>query len=594
MKGLYRWAGRVPWLWVGLVCGLAVTASVWAAPGNRLVGEQFLDAMGTQWFYWYAGELFQDERVAFSRLLFFPFGKAIYLHTGGNLVDALVALPLRTLLGPIAGYNLFILLLFALNALGAARLAATFRLGHAAQAAAACLFCLNPYLLIELNQGRPTQAFAFALPLALAAMRERRGLLAGLLIGLSGLTYWYYGLMLGAAAALTGLAMLALEPGRSRTAWSLFVGFWATMLVVVPVALPMFGALSEGAVPGLLRFDPAGFWGQALGGVALETEQGDPQGLFVMALNGMAGPITAAAGELSFGAGARLVGWAQLALALPGLWILGRRGGQLAMWAGLGLLIAAGPVFWLGGPENPVYTALFEHLSLFRRWWWPMRASVLVQISLAVWGAVTVDWVARALEGRLARVRGRRGRLTLLVLPLLGWAWSGGAAPLDTWEARVSPLVSECLRHAPPGAVIDLPLAKDQFQLWDQVWHEKPQMGGMLSQKAAFGAGQVDALLAANPPAAMLVALGQGNYTTRLVDDPEQWAALARTGYRYVLLRHEPYERVDSRGKTHSDVERLTRLISKVMGPPAAVDREGVPHPVSLWTLDGTRLECGG
>lgn len=593
MSGLYRWAGRVPWLWVGLLCGLWATAPVWTAPASRLAGEQFLDAMGTQWFYWYAGELFQDERVAFSRLLFFPFGKAIYLHTGGNLVDAFLALPIRWLLGPIAGYNVFLLLLFALNALGAARLAATFRLGHAAQAAAACFFCLNPYLLIELDQGRPTQALAFMVPLALAAMRERRGLLAGLMIGLSGLTYWYYGLLLGALAVLAGLLMLALEPGRGKTAWSLWVGFWAAMLVVVPVALPMFGALSEGAVPGLLRFDPAGFWGEALGGVALETEQGDPQSLFVTSLSGLAGPLIPGPGAVSFGVGARLVGWAQLGLALPGMWMLGRRGWLLGACALLGVVIAAGPVFWLGGPENPLYTALFEHLTLFRRWWWPMRASVLVQVGLAVWAAVAVDRGARALERRFAAVRGRRGRLTLLALPLLGWAWSGGAAPLDSWEARVSPVVSECLRHAPPGAVIDLPLARDQFHLWDQVWHEQPQMGGMLSQKPAFGSGQVNAMLNENAAAGMLVALGAGDFTHRLVDDPAAWQGLARMGYRYVLLRHEAFVRVDSKGRARSDVDRATRLIAKVLGPPAATDEAG-PHPVSLWTIDGTKLDCGG
>ena len=91
MRRLARWA-PAPWAWVSAVAWVAAMWWVLREPWTRLAGEEFLDGMGTQWFYWYAGELLQGEPLEHSQLLFFPYGKEVFLHTGGNLVDAFLAL----------------------------------------------------------------------------------------------------------------------------------------------------------------------------------------------------------------------------------------------------------------------------------------------------------------------------------------------------------------------------------------------------------------------------------------------------------------------------------------------------------------------
>lgn len=587
-----RWAPP-PWVAVGLLAAAWALWGVLAAPGERVAGEQFLDGMGTQWFYWYAEQtLFGGEGFEHSQLLFFPFGKDLYVHTGGNLVDAYLALPLRALLGHIAGYNATVALIFLLNAWGAARLAASFGAGPLGQAAAAALLCLNPYGLGELDQGRPTQALVAFLPLGLAFLRERRGLLAGVCLALCGFTYWYYGLVAGAAAALLGVIALLQDEDRWAVVRTWAVAGALCLALVLPVALPMLGSVEAGGVPGLLVFDGEG----PLGGLHLRTAEGDPQGLFVQALNGDAGSITPRPEGPEFVAGAQNHGWLHGLLILPALWWLGRRSLPLVLLALLGLVLGTGPVLWLGGPENPLYIGLLKTLPFMRRWWWPMRATALLQVSLAALAGLSLHGLLQHLGPRVEARWGARA-LKLTELGLWGMllpssaAWSLGKAPLSWWNGVVSPVVSECLRDAPEGAVMDLPLAWDQFHLYDQVWHEKPQMGGMLSKKPAFGAGPVEALLSGNDLAMRVVGYGDRRFTLAPEVDEEAREALLSIGYRYVLLRHEALRLELPNGRTLDDTRRAERLISKVLGPPAASDPDG-PHPVTLWTLDGSALPC--
>lgn len=537
---------------VGLAAGVLATARVWLAPHRELAGTDFLDGMGTQWFF-ALPEWVQEGRsgLIHTDMLFHPWGKEVFLHTGANLVDALLAWPLRALAGPILGYNLFVLLLFALNGFAGGRLASAFRVGRLGQGVAAALFALSPYLLVELEQGRPTQALAAFIALAFAALLERRGLAAGLWLALSGWTYWYAGLVAGLCAAVL-LPFALFEPGRSATLRAWGVAAATSLLATLPAVALMLPELAAGEVPGLLAVQD--------GALLFETVEGDAQALFVTDYSGRAGVLDAE----GFLVGARLLGPLQAFAAVAGVVALRKKAGPLLVLLGVGLALG-------GGPQTPGYEALAVDVDILRRWWWPMRATVVVHLALAVLAAAALQrWVPA------------RAQLVVGIVGVL--AWPLGHAPLSSWSAEFGE-TSRCLAGAPEGAVIDLPLAHDQGHLWQQVGHGKPQLGGMLSRKAAFGAGDVDALMRSNPFVDELVALGAGDFT-RGGDEPSGRGALFDLGYRYVIVRQSAYEREGARGPT-SDYPRLERALLNRLGPPSSRDEDG-PNAITLWTLDGS------
>ncbi len=543
---------------LGLLVGVLVLGRVWLAPHESMAGDAFLDGMGTQWFYALPGWVLEGRSgLVHTDMLFYPWGKEVFLHTGGNLVDALLAWPLRAVFGPILGYNLFVLGVFALNAFAGGRLASAFRIGRVGQGIAAVLFSLSPYFLVELEQGRPTQALAAFIALAFAALLERRGLAAGLWLGLAGWTYWYAGVVAGTCAVLL-LPIALLEPGRRQTlvAWAL-AGVTCG-LMVAPAAVPMLAGLGEGSVPGLLAVEQ--------GRLLFQTVEGDSQSLFVTDFLGQAGVLSSG----GFLVGARLLGPVQLLAAVAGVVALRRRSLPLLVLVVVGLIVGA-------GPQTGLYEGVAVEVGLLRRWWWPMRGTVVVHLAVAVLAAAAI--------ARLSRAWPRRQLGLGIVLAL---AWPLGHAPLSSWEAAFTG-TSDCLAGAPEGAVIDLPLAKDQRHLWQQVGHGKPQLGGMLSRKPSFGSKEVDALLRTNGFAEELVALGAGDFL-RGGEELSGRSALIDLGYRYVLVRQQAYVRPSATG-TRSDYPRLERALLNRLGPPASRD-EGGDNALTLWTLDGTSLSC--
>ncbi len=566
MKRLSRGLARRPWL-AALPAALFVLVRVAPDPSGRLVGAEFLDAMGTQWFYesidW---ALSGRSGLVHTDLLFHPWGKELFVHTGGNLVDALLAWPLRALLGTILGYNAWILALLMLNAYGLARLCSSFRVGPVGQALASVLITLSPFVLVELEEGRPTQALLVFLALGLVGLRERRPVLAGLCLALSGWTYWYLGLVAGLVAVLWLPLELVLEPARGRTLRTWALAGLITLVGISPALAAMSQAMGEGSVPGLLRFDGLG----PAAGMWLETVEGDSQALFVVDALGRGGALGWSDGTLSFAPGAWLVGPGQVLVGLGLLFSDRRRALPLLGMILLGGVLAMGPT----GLES-LWRGLLE-LELMRRWWWPMRAFVLVPVALAVAAGI----LAQRLRSRPWLVLALSGALVL--------AWSWGSAPLSAWTARPSVLVTDCLRDAPDGAVIDLPLASGQTHLWDQVGHGKPQLGGMLSKKAAFGAGQAQAFLTANPFATALIAVGDRQDLREVTLDGRQ--ELLDLGYRYVLVRVDAYSYETQRGQ-RSDWSRVRRSLVNLLGSEPLLDEKS-PRPVALWTLDGGSLNC--
>lgn len=460
------------------VVGVAVlVAALLVGEGVRdglPVGTRTVDADGTWWFQWWVADAWRTGgSLMHTDRLFFPFGKDVLVHTGANVLDALLVAPFRAPLGPTGSWNLLVAAVIATNALVAGAVAS--RGGVAAGALGAVLGGLHPVLLHEIGQGRPTQAVVAPLVAALAlgdgALRTggtARLLAAGGLLALQGWFYWFYGLF--GALALTVCAYTAFwraPPGSRRTVVmraALVLGVAA--LCAAPVAGPLALAAVRGEAPGLL--DLGRLWREQVS----YTQEGDAVPLTVLAGWGEAG-IPRAAGFAPDGPVLTL-GALLLAAAAPGRW---------RVCAVFAVLFAFGPA--LAGVPNPVFYAVTALLPPLARLWWPVRALVLL-VPIAVFGLAHLGRHAGA--GRAARVAA-----ALLAVALIAEPVARGAVPLGTWSPSVPPSVA-LLAEAPRRAAVVLPLAQDQTALLYQAATGAPLLNGMYERTSAFVPPQIRAL----------------------------------------------------------------------------------------------------
>lgn len=578
-----------------LLVGVAIVVAfgpALLAPWRYVVGEGGVDAWGTQWFFWFAGRVLTGaEGADHTDLLFYPWGKDILLHTGGNLLDAWFAWPLRVLTGPVIGYNLWILAVLAGNAWAGTRLAAALGVERERRWIAGVALVLNPYVLMEINLGRPTQAFLLfpglcaALLWTLGRSVGWRGAAAaagcGVCLALSAWIYWYNGLVLGALALVHGVWRTGADSGgRARTLGHHALAALVAVALVAPAAWTLLHALDGGEVPGLLALDGTG----PLAPLALRTVDGEEEGLWVLALaKGGSGSLIDEGG-LRYVAGTPVLLAVQIPVALLGLWgMRRRRAGWLWLWLGGVLLVGSGPLFIYADSYvvNRAYLSAMTGFDVLRRWWWPARAVFAAHLVLAALAPVALGVLP-------ARVRALAGAALLAGAAVQMHA--SGLFPLGRWDAGAG-TVLRCLATAPAGAVIDVPWSSDQKNLWFQTVHQKPILGGMLIKKPSFGASPVIALRARNSLLDVLMGIGEHQYGRNLDSDAAARRELVELGYRYVLARTDAFARPRSTRtgmEWVSDWSRARRLLEKSLGAGPVI--EDADH--ALWTLDGSGVGC--
>lgn len=555
----------IPWIVVTILWAVVLGPSLpgW---GERFVGLEYIDGYGTQWFYHFAPRLLTEGlRGEPATLFFYPWGKDVLGHTGLSVLDALVAWPLRALLGPTWGYNAFVALLMATNGLAAAAVGTRLTGDRLAGAMAGALMSVSPWALLELTEGRPTQVMLapalWVIFEALAPLEDRRApLRLGLAWALSGLIYWFNGIFLGFALLGIALARGLGERPEARRALAARGGVAAAVALglVSPVLVMMARRASAGDVPGLLDLE-----GWSLLSARLFTVEGMPVGLFTyqplrwgtaFLFPGDGGVVSSA--QVSPVTALGLVALLAV-LARPGL-----RGVLLAL-ALPSLVLSVGPVLLVGdlGLPNPLYNALVMALPPLRRLWFPERALFLFVLAQAV--AVGALWAR--LQAPNARIGGAVAIVVIWAAELL----AGGHAPLPSWDAR-PPAAYACLAEGPPGAVIDLPERWSAAHLYYQTVHGRPIFGGMLEGNERFSPPELTALRAKNGLWRALESATRPGPPGRgaLKVSAQDKAALGDLGYRYVVLR---LDALPERGSAS-----VTRRLAELLGPPVYEDARAV------------------
>lgn len=554
---------------LGLALALAVLGPSLPRLGSHLLGSEYVDHYGTQWFYWFtAHALGQGQPLGHTDLFFHPYGKDIFGHTGTNVLDALLAVPLRALLGPVAGYNAFVLAGVLGNIAAAALLCRRFTDDRPAAFLSAILLGLSPFVLFELVEGRPTQAI-LVLPLLfldrLWATAARPGLkaplAAGVLLAATGYQYWYYAFFGGVLALATGLWSAARPAADSGGARALLARHALVALVALvltaPVAGPMLlrtsGGADDQAVPGLLN---TALWG--LGDQTPATVEGTVVGLFTWQPLRLTAGFFARnrAGEEIFLDYVALLPLPIVLLALVGL-AAHRARGRLLVGIVACALLALGPSVMLADlafPNLP-YIALAKAVPFVRRLWWPARAMAFVVPLIAVAAALG-----------LARLRAWDPRAFLLA----GVVAVGGQAlhlsrnamlPFPAWDATV-PAGYRCLAQGPPGAIIELPYAFTQAHLYYQTVHGRPILGGMIENNPVFTPGESVALRQDNTWLRRVLAIGSSKRNVDPSWEPADMQAVHDLGYRYVVVQKDAFdEQLAAQGLLAEAIKTRRRLL---------------------------------
>lgn len=217
--------------------------------------EDRQDALLNVWITaWDGHQLLADPLHLFDANIFHPYPRTL-AYSELLLGNALLALPLTAATGnPVLGYNVALLLSFALSALGAYLLVLKLTRSPAAGFVAGLVFAFSSYRMSNLAQAQllATQWMPFAL-LALHGLihrdtprrgRSRQALLFVLFFSLQALSSFYYGLLLALAA--TGYGLWSVTAGRQRPrAGLLLLAVLGIVLVLLPFSLPYFRVQEE-------------------------------------------------------------------------------------------------------------------------------------------------------------------------------------------------------------------------------------------------------------------------------------------------------------------------------------------------------------
>lgn len=516
--------------------GLALLAGLWvAAPAlgtGAVLGAQNNDLDGALWYRWYLLDSLQSGRLPDTTpMVAFPLGTDMLVRDGCNLLDALLSLPLVLAFGPFVAHNIWVILLVAANWLAFAHASKAW-LGDGAERfwsrqLGASLFALSPIALEELGNGRVTQAFLIWLALlAGECWRLDRSRWAwvrgGIWLALTGLTYWYAAIWGGALAALLGLS----RSWRKTTAMLLL-----SLVLVSPLLLAYAGRLGGEAptlVPQKHMFVLWWDGGTALMGPGDDVGR-DPVGM------------------------GRLLGFEFVPGVVALVYLMWRERGP---WLAVGGACAIWGVFALGPQpfglfQSPLYALAMTLGPLAHRLWFPLRALVVVALTLAM--------ALSAVAPRLERRWWGWPALALLLWPLA--LRLQGSMPLERWDPPRSPVI-QWLAAQPNGAVIALPSTADSSWRAAQIQYGKAvqlSIGGENPALAVAGWSDWEesrpAMLALND-----ILLGQ---TPLQPPSPQDWAQLRADGFAYLLLDREKMSTTRGEAGTKTAISRIKRALGK-------------------------------
>ncbi len=454
-------------------------------PTHLALGHPGNDIWNHVWGYWWVEWAIAHGRMPLhTNLLGWPGGGSLWFI---DIFNAIVTLPIQWLAGPVAAYNGGMWLNLVLCGVAAHALAKKVTDSDEGAVLAGVAYMTAPHLLAQMYNGISETVGAGWLPLALLTLRDavhdptpRRGAVAGLVVALTAVANWYYGLFAG--IVLAGLLVRAgLRESRRRFRAKRLRGpalaLLAGGLVAAAVAAVPFGlfAQSMGAKDALVTRDPGFVW-------MTLVMHNMTDALALVHPGKFYSPDLHAA----FGEDLIVVVYLGAALWIPALLVFGTAQARAAepwlLLLGTFVLLSLGPFLYVdgqyvgvGGGWLPLpFLLLFQWIPMFSRISHAYRFTVGSTLALSVLAAFAV------------KASPRYGLTAAKAALLLGTLRVGESLFLSP---AVFPLpvslvsVPAIYKQISTGAVIDLPitmpvLARSKL-LINQIIHQQPVPFGL-------------------------------------------------------------------------------------------------------------------
>ena len=518
--------------WAALL-GFGVLTLVFTYPLVLQLHTNLVGSGGDVWVFrwnnwWIKKALEEGANLYWTPYLFFPQGASLVYHSFSWL-NTFQSLLLEPIVGPIAAYNLVIMLGMALSGWGVYLLVAHLTGRRGAAFVAGLAFAFTPYRITQLNH--PLFVTVGWLPLfllfLLRAVQEERpayALVAGLFLALTGWTGWHVFIFAWMALGTYVIALLLFE--RRRFTWR------TLRLIALTCAVALLLVM-----PGLFPLLQVQLSGQADTSIYVPIEERAQTDAIAYIVPNRLQPVYGHFFTSFYDRFKKnrnfvaFLGFSVIALAIVGLLKSRRKTLFWVLLAGFYGVMALGPVLRFNGqlyPQVPMPYRLLGWTSVVRLVKEPDRFNFVLSLPLAV----LVGYGVNALQSRWATGAHRWWRW---VLPaacglLIGWEYL--CVPIWTTPLYYPPFMEHLRREEGEFAVLDLPIgrATDKLYLYYQTLHERPIVGGTISRPLP---GTFD-FIESQPLLRQLLAGQLVDISAEAV--AQEMEAYAEVGVRYVVI----------------------------------------------------------
>lgn len=433
------------------------------------------------WNNWWTKEALAGGTSPYwTQYLYFPRGASMIFHSF-SWPNSLLAIGIEPLVGPIAAYNVVLMLGYALSGWGTYLLVSYLTGNAGAALVAGTVFAFSPYRITQASH--PLFVAVGWFPLALLFLircvregRARYAVAAGVFTALVGLTAWH--LLIFAAMAMAILVVYLLASERSRVNGRTLGLLALAGIVAAALVAPALGPLIQVQLSGLADKE-----------IYVRQDERTQTDLLAYVVPNRLQPVY---GHLFTSFYDRFqknrnyvafLGYSVIVLAILGTWYSRRAALPWVLVAGCYGAMALGPVLRFNGrlyPGVPMPYRLIGWTSFVRLLKQPDRFNLVLGLPIAVLVGYGVDSLCRRWRDGL----GKRWQWVTWAACAMLVAWEYVSIPMWTIATDYPATVARLRDEAGEFAVLDVPVGRelDKRYLYYQTIHERPILGGHISR----------------------------------------------------------------------------------------------------------------
>jgi hypothetical protein len=441
----------------------------------------FADASQNTWNMWWVRYALEHRQNPFwSDKLYYPEGVQMYLQTM-NIPDAIFTLPVNYLAGPIAAYNMAVIMAFTLTGYAGFLLVRAFVPGWFVPFFCGVLLTASPFHLLKFQVNQMPLISMQWLPFYMYALlhlnREpgwRAILGAVVTFVIAALTSWYWALVCGMYTIVWWSISLIRSSERGVLLRRYTLVSFGIFTAFTPLLIGVFRIRQQLPSPDVANDE---IWQ-----IYIQGFSADVLGLFFPSFSH---PLWGPTAKQVFGSVSPVAadgwyiaaGWVLLFCAAIGVWYSWRTHWQLLLVGSVVWVLALGPSLRIAGIDThlPLPYAVLQHLPVLSTARKPSHFAVVCIVLATVFAGIGVH--------RLLQRHPPHRRIFLLSgIVFLAIVELYPPAPVGIFTFDSPDFVTQIRTR--PGAVADLPLERQETSrsLRHQMVHEQPIMGGYVAR----------------------------------------------------------------------------------------------------------------